>query len=82
MAFFNLLGRIDQFGAPRDFAVRKFENQEVRHSRANVRGGNIANGTRRAVRGNLQARGLRQAAHFTWEKAARETLAVYKALVL
>ena len=35
-----------------------------------------------ALRDEMIARGLRQAAHFTWEKAARETVAVYKALVL
>ncbi|MGE5140272.1 MAG: glycosyltransferase, partial [Rudaea sp.] len=31
-----------------------------------------------ALRSDLSARGLKQAARFTWERAARETLEVYR----
>lgn len=33
-----------------------------------------------ALRGEMRARGLKQAAQFTWERAARETLSVYERL--
>jgi glycosyltransferase involved in cell wall biosynthesis len=36
--------------------------------------------TQPALRAELQARGLAQAQQFTWERAARETLAVYRAI--
>lgn len=34
-----------------------------------------------ALRREMRARGLAQAAHFTWERAARETLAVYETVL-
>jgi glycosyltransferase involved in cell wall biosynthesis len=34
-----------------------------------------------ALRSQMRAKGLAQAARFTWEKAAHETLAVYRAEV-
>jgi alpha-1,3-rhamnosyl/mannosyltransferase len=34
-----------------------------------------------ALRAQMRERGLTQAACFTWEKAARETLAVYRAVL-